>query len=529
MTLKTNDFSFNEIDSSAFDRFKSDDVIDDIAVSQRKLLESKPIEARKLLGQFFTGSVVSNYMASLVEKPKSKFVRILDAGAGAGILTASIGLRCLELGCRSVHAVLYELDTESAMALEQTMNIVQDIFTRNGASFTYEIHCEDFILSRNNWGKSFSSFDVSVINPPYFKYSAKESPYAKAVADLYRGDPNIYASFMAVVMDCLKSGGQMVSITPRSFTNGLYFKEFRSYLLLQSALDLVHVFKSRNKVFKESDYSVLQENIICRFVKGKIGKEVVVRSGSSHENINNANEEVYPVDLIIDPSNDQRLIRIPDSSREAEILRQAESLSMTFESAGYFISTGPVVEHRTRKYITQDAEAGNKVPLYRPHNITPLTSTWAGSGSKDVFFRLVIGHDKYTLESKNYVLLKRFSSKDERRRLVSGVYLASKHDCDYIGFGNKMNYIGVVNGSLSAVEAYGISAVFNSSFMDRYFRCISGNTQVNATEIRVMRFPSREEIKEIGKKIKSKKMHIFSEFDAIVNGVLGLEGVCSKG
>lgn len=108
-------------------------------------------------------------------------------------------------------------------------------------------------------------------------------------------------------------------------------------------------------------------------------------------------------------------------------------------------------------------------------------------------------HEKHTMENGTFVLLKRFSSKDEKRRLVSGVHLASTHDCEVIGFGNKTNYIGVSDGKLTIAEAYGLAAIFNSSFMDKYFRCISGNTQVNATEIRVMKFPTREQVKEIGK------------------------------
>ena len=126
------------------------------------------------------------------------------------------------------------------------------------------------------------------------------------------------------------------------------------------------------------------------------------------------------------------------------------------------------------------------------------------------------------MKNGNFVLLKRFSSKDEKRRLVSGVHLGKAQDYDLIGFGNKTNYIGVTDGNLTKNEAYGLAAVFNSSFMDRYFRCISGNTQVNATEIRVMKFPSCEQVQEIGKQIQKFKTPDASEIDKVVNKVLGL-------
>ena len=496
--------------------------VEDIIALQSNFLASKSINQRKSLGQFFTGAVVSEYMASLVNKPKSKAVHILDAGAGTGVLTASAALRCLDFGCKSVHAVLYELDSEAVPNLEQTLKVVQNIFRQQCSTFTFEICCEDFVLARPDKDESVQGFDISVINPPYFKYSVKASPYAKAVADLYKGDPNIYASFMAIVMASLNEGGQMVSITPRSFTNGLYFKGFRSYLLTESALDLIHIFKHRDKVFKNDDSSVLQENVICRFIKGKRFEVVTVRSSDCDASINNAVEEQYPLDLIIDPSNDQYIIRIPESAHEARILRQAENFPTTFEGAGYFISTGRVVEHRSRNYITEDTNTPNSVPLYRPHNVTPLTATWTGGHKKDVSFMLNDGHEKHTMKNGTFVLLKRFSSKDEKRRLVSGVHLKSAHNCELIGFGNKTNYVGVVGGNLTKIEAYGLAAVFNSSFMDKYFRCISGNTQVNATEIRVMKFPTREQVKEIGKQAQKLKTIETRKIDLIVNPALGL-------
>ena len=498
--------------------------MEDIIDLQSDFLGSKSIDTRKTLGQFFTGSIVSDYMASLINKPKSKTVRILDAGAGVGILTASTALHCLDLGCKAVHAVLYELDNEAIPNLEQTLKVVRNAFSQQRGVFTYEIRCEDFILMRPDKDENTHSFDVSVINPPYFKYSVKDSPYAKVAADLYHGDPSIYASFMAIVMACMKDGGQMVTITPRSFTNGLYFKGFRSYLLTKSALNLMHIFKYRDKVFKNNDSTVLQENVICRFIKGRNQGKITVCSSNCDASISYTNEEQYPVELIIDSSNDQKIIRIPESAYEAGILKQAETFFTTFEGAGYFISTGRIVEHRTRKYITKDTNAPNSIPLYRPHNVTPLTTKWTGSHRKEVSFMLNDGHEKHTIKNRTFVLLKRFSAKDEKRRLVAGVHLKGMHNCDFIGFGNKINYIGLSSGNLTKIEAYGLAAVFNSSFMDRYFRCISGNTQVNATEIRVMKFPSREQVNEIGKQVQKLKPSETNEIGLIVNQTLGVMG-----
>jgi len=497
-------------------------ILDDITELQSNFLISQPIEKRKALGQYYTGRAVAEYMASLIDIPQEKKLTLLDAGAGSGILAACAALYCLDRGCKNLHAVLYELDNDVLPSLEQTLKIICNVFKAKKASFTYEIKCEDFVLARADKNVFNDYFDIAVINPPYFKYSVTSSPYAKSASDLYHGDPNIYASFIAVAMASIKLKGQLIAITPRSFTNGLYFKGFREYLLTNSSLNLIHIFKQRDKVFKNKESAVLQENIICRYTKGNASKSIMIRSSNCDDSIKHSEEATYPQDLIIDPSNDQRLIRIPESSEDANTLRAAESLSSTFESSGYFISTGRVVEHRSRDFITQDNNAVDRVPLYRPHNITPLLATWSGKHKKDVSFLLANGYEKYVIKNSNYVLLKRFSSKDEKRRLVATIHLSSMGAYDYIGFGNKTNYIGVTNEELDSPEAYGLAAIFNSTFMDKYFRCVSGNTQVNATDIRVMKFPSRHEVKDIGRQAKKLTSITTEEIDRIISSVLCL-------
>lgn len=500
------------------------DVMSKVTRLQRAYLPTRTAEEKKNLGQFFTSSIVSDYMASMLDQPESNSIRILDAGAGSGILTASTALHCLRLGVTHVHAVLYELDPQVIDSLKKTLELVKTFFAQEKRDFTYEIRQQDFVLSRPDQQTGSELFDISVINPPYFKYSSKESPYARAASDLYRGDPNIYASFLGIALSSLKQGGQLVSITPRSFTNGLYFKGLRQYLLSESSINLIHIFKRRDKVFKSDDSSVLQENIICHFVKGANFDNVTIRSSNCSANISNSEEATYPTSLIIDPSNNESLIRVPESSEEAEILMNAELLATTFEGAGYFISTGRAVEHRTREFITTETNQANSVPLYRPHNVTPLVVTWSGRHKKDVSFLLNQDFEKHTNPNNTYVLLKRFSSKDEKRRLVAGVHIEQDHDCDFIAFGNKTNYIGIDSGQLEIDEALGLAAIFNSSFMDRYFRSISGNTQINATEVRVMRFPHREQVKEIGRLINEQQPTATNtaQIDLIVDPILGV-------
>lgn len=491
------------------------------AVEQLSLFDLKSRSESKELGQFFTAPETADYMASMFHATNNvALIKILDAGAGKGILTASTALHYLELGNRRIHAVLFEVDKDVLPALEDNMERLASLFIKKGGQFSYEILNEDFVLSRPD--KRGPSFHISIINPPYFKYNSKDSVYSGATADLFEGNPNIYASFMAVVSSCLVSGGQMVAIVPRSFTNGLYFKGFRNYLQSQMSLERAHIFRSRNRLFK--NMGVLQENIICKFVKNGQQPTIEIWSSTCSEDLAESEVARYPQELIIDGSNRHNIIRIPESAADGHILSLVEDWPSSFKENNYTISTGPVVEFRTREFITAETKK-DSIPLLRMHNVKAFRIEWTGRHWKDVRFILKEGHEKHTCSNKVYVILKRFSSKDEKRRLIAGIHDPKQFKDHLIGLENHLNYIGVKGEDMSLPEAFGLAALFNSTFMDRYFRSISGNTQVNATEIRLLKLPIRDQIISIGKEVQKIKDHEQSTVDEIVQSALNIQDI----
>ena len=474
---------------------------------------SKLNTAKKELGQYFTGLEIADYMATMIQPVNSSVVRILDAGAGTGVLTFSTSMRCLKLGHNRIHAVLYEIDRSILPQLEMNMSYISQIFRSKGGKFTFTIYNEDFVLSRPD--KSQKPFHISSINPPYFKYSSRTSPYAGATQDLYSGNPNIYASFMAVTAECLNPNGQMVAIVPRSFTSGLYFKDFRRYMGQNLSLDQVHVFKARDKVFKKLD--VLQENIICYYTKRKQKPYIKISSSIGYADLKKIKTANYQAQQIIDTLTGHEIIRIPEVPEDAEVLQTIGHWPSNFQKNNYFISTGPIVEYRMRNYITQLKQKNKTIPLLKAHNIKPFKSHWTGHNRKDVCFKFFKGHEKYTLKNQIYVILKRFSSKDERRRLVAAVHDPNTIKNHWIAMENHVNYIGSNDGPLEMAEAYGLAALFNSTLMDKYFRCLSGSTQVNATEIKLMKMPFRKTICQIGRSFFEDILMDQKNIDNIVN------------
>lgn len=466
-------------------------------------LKHNALKAKKF-AQYFTNIKIAIFMADMINDISShgtRTLRILDAGAGEGILGIQAVIRCIELGYKNIELTCYEIDDELHPLIKEHANTLKNSLETKDVRVDIQIISADFVLS-----KSSKKYDIAIINPPYFKYSVKASSYADATSDLFKGNPNIYASFMAICIESLRTKGILISITPRSFTNGLYFKGFRNFLYENVSFEHIHIFKSRDKVFKDSQ--VLQECVICKMIKTKQAENVAISSSNSDVDLASSIVNTYSKNLIIDMSNDLKMIHIPENKREASILIQANSLESTFEKSGYFISTGPVVEHRTREFITEhNSNPDIKIyaPLIRPHNVNPMEVRLLEHG-KNAYFLINKLSTKHLLKNKTYILLKRFSTKDEKKRLIAGILHADTSTSEYVGIGNKINYIGLKDEELSTEEAFGLSAVLNSKFMDDYFRCFSGNTQVNASEIRVMKFPSRRKVQCIGNELQDKKL-----------------------
>ena len=105
------------------------------------------------------------------------------------------------------------------------------------------------------------------------------------------------------------------------------------------------------------------------------------------------------------------------------------------------------------------------------------------------------------MPNANYLFVKRFTAKEEHRRLQCGVYLARKYpDYAKISTQNKINFIGGLS-DLSECIVYGLYVLFNSTLYDCYYRILNGSTQVNSTEINSMPVPPLESIEHMGKEL----------------------------
>ncbi len=490
-------------------------------------------ETRKLRGQFFTPKQVSTFMANLFEICDDT-INLLDPGAGTGILIAAFCERLLN-NDKIVNLTIdaYENDADILPFLKMVLDSCKVELEEKGHNVRYNIYEQDYVLhNKRYFTKSdlmwttdkYVLYNYILSNPPYYKLNA-DSPQSTVMSGLISGQPNIYALFMALSASMLKPEGEMVFITPRSFCSGLYYKKFREWFLGNVRITNIHIFESRKEIFDND--AVLQENIIIKAKKSKkIEKyEKVIISESKNKHFDKlSNLEVQSKDVIFRKNGDI-FIRIPTSPLDLEILHIVDSWPNTLKELGLEISTGPVVSFRAEEYLLPELTKNqSSVPLLWMHNMKDMSVVLSLRKNKKASAIQVCSETKpLLLPVKNYVLVKRFSSKEQERRLYASVLLESEFPYKTVGIENHINYIHKLNGSLSVHEAFGIAAILNTTIVDKFFRSLNGNTQVNATDIRSLPFPDIEDIKKIGKFVyESKSYKNGIDLDSIVMGILGL-------
>lgn len=455
-------------------------------------------EHKKERGQFFTPAVISSFMGNIASEPRSKNIRILDPGCGTAVLSCSLIERLVQYNLESIELVAYETDFMLFPYIEKSLQNLKRWLKEKNIGFKYTLLVNDFIEDMANaLDEHEDSFDYIISNPPYFKLS-KDDKRIKLFEKQVKGQPNIYSFFMAVSVNLLKKEGEFIFIVPRSFASGQYFNSFRDYFFSHISLNYVHLFKSRSKTFDRD--KVLQETLILKGSK-TISRKVVISTSEGLKDLKAPIIKEYDLKEIIDLKSKAKILHLPTSEFEEEVMLLFKSWKNNLIDFGIQISTGPVVSFRAKEFLFDTFQNTTTflTPLYWLHNITKMKVDWpVFVSNKSQYINITETSSKILLPNKNYVFLRRFSSKDDKSRLIAAPYLRNQTQMNLIGVENKLNYIYSLKGELGNNEVVGIAALLNSEIFDTYFRTFNGNVNVSATEIRLMPFPPIEEIREIG-------------------------------
>lgn len=303
---------------------------------------------------------------------------------------------------------------------------------------------------------------------------------------------------MAMSLHLLKEDGEMVFIIPRSWTSGNYFKTFRKYLLRNGEINNIHLFINRNNLFKQD--SILQETIIVKVSKSHNNPEFINVSSSNDFMFDDLKRFKLPYELSVS-RDDNSFIFLPTNQSEVNVLTLLNKFEYSLTDLGIKLKTGLTVGFRNKELLS-DYQCPQSVPIFYPCHFNEGFVKFPVDTDKKQF----ILKDKSSLlqDNKNFLFLKRFTSKEEERRLQPAIYLHdSLNEFNYISTDNKINFIDTINKNdyLTLPEIYGLFALFNSTIYDMYYRILDGSTQVNASEINSMPVPDRNSLKQLGNKI----------------------------
>ncbi|MCQ2250884.1 MAG: Eco57I restriction-modification methylase domain-containing protein [Bacteroidales bacterium] len=494
-------------------------MLNEVSHNTEQFIGEMPKDLRKEYGQFFTSKETARYMASMfnVDKDQSE-INILDAGAGSGILSIAFLEKCNDFLSEGniVHLVCYENDENILPLLKSNLELAMQN-CRFG--FDYEIRNENYILSqKSNFQPtlfdtvSYKKFDYIIGNPPYKKIG-KDAPEAKAMEQVCYGAPNLYFLFMSMGIANLKNGSELVYIIPRSWTSGAYFERFRQYLFSNCVITDIHLFESRDKVFDKE--SVLQETMILK-VRKTIDKpeSISVTTSNSNSDFENITLLKVPYNVVVSDIN--YYVRLVTDESEVRILELLSRFKDTLLDLGLRMKTGLVVDFRARELLKENQDE-NTIPLiYSQHIREGRVRFPNGKGTE----YLLKDRQGLMQVNKNYLFLKRFTSKEESRRLQCGIYLKRYlPDFEYISSQNKVNFIDGLQ-ELSECVVYGLFVLFNSKIYDMYYRILNGSTQVNSSEINAMPVPSMPIIEKMGKDLLKNKDLSVENCDTILNQYL---------
>lgn len=464
---------------------------------------------RSRLGQFMTPTAIADFMASLFTQWPAK-TYLLDPGAGIGSLTEAFAERFRERAPRgaTLEAHGYEVDRVLLGYLKEHLEGIGERVRDRGQRFRGMAHDRDFIHEASFLsGMGAPRFTHAILNPPYKKI-ANTSEHRRLLRAVGLETVNLYSAFLGLTIALMADGGEIVAIVPRSFCNGTYFRPFRRFLLERTAITHLHVFESRSSAFKDDE--VLQENLIIRLVRGAKPQSVAV-SFSQDAHFTDFESRTVPFAEIVHPGDTNQFIRIPDGHDD----KSSAFLPCALADLGLTVSTGPVVDFRVRTHAQRVPE-GEYAPLLYAHHFPGGQLSWPLAHKKPNALMLHSDTRKWLMPRGFYTLTKRFSAKEERRRLVAFVIDPNEMPQPLYGFENHLNVYHEGKAGLSEELARGLAVFLNSTAADRAFRTFSGHTQVNAGDLRALRYPDRATLIRYGQWAKQAGSTTQEAIDACV-------------
>ncbi len=498
--------------------------VDLIRITANEKLDPKKKGA---LGQFFTSAPIARYMASLFKSIEGD-VTVLDPGCGpCSLMAAFVDEAIRRKSSNNINASVYDIEQRIISFATESLSLCKSTFEKSGGKFNSNLSQVDYILNGCDNNSLFDrgvSFTHIIMNPPYKKITTS-SEHRQALRSAGIETVNLYAGFVALAVQKLAHDGELIAIIPRSFCNGPYYQSFRSFILKETSITHLHIFDSRSNAF--SSDNVLQENIIIHLVKGRQQEDVVITSspvadfaideGTGVVTASDMTTRTVAFEKIVYPNDKANFIHIAANERDQAIIDRLSPFSSTLGELDVQVSTGPVIDFRLKDDLRKDIEDG-AVPLIYPVHLNGGVN-WPKDSKKPNAISVSEKSRSWLWKHEgHFVIVRRFSAKEEQRRIVATPYNSSLPG-GLIGFENKLNVFHNNKKGFDKNLSLGLYVYLNSTLLDKYYRLFGGHTQVNAADLRNIHYPSAESLRRIGKLVDSVTLEQ-KQIDDLLDGEL---------
>ncbi|WP_409300895.1 BsuBI/PstI family type II restriction endonuclease [Pseudomonas sp. KCJK8993] len=460
------------------------------------------------LGQFFTPQSIALYMASMFKNIQGK-VKLLDPGAGPGSLTAAFTDELISRSqTNSISVDAFEIEPIIHPYLKRSLDVCESALASESILSSFTLKKLDFIHSAftDDLFRLEEKYTHVLMNPPYKKISAT-SAHRKLLRLAGIETVNLYSGFVALALKQLLPGGELIAIIPRSFCNGPYYQAFRELIIQTSAINHIHIFDSRNIAFSEDE--VLQENIIIHLTKGKAQGDVTITSSPTSDfhideesgTVTVSDMTIRTVDFgsIVYPNDKEKFFHIAANDRDLAVIKKLSAFTSTLKDLDVNVSTGPVVSFRAKDQL-RDSLDETSVPLLNPSHLG-LIVNWPKEGKKPNAIEVTPITKKSLWANKgSFIFVRRFSSKEEKRRITATIYEESLPG-ELIGLDNGLNVFHFNKSGIDSKFARGLFVYLNSTLLDKFYRNFGGHTQVNATDLKNLNYPSRDSLLRLGARV----------------------------
>lgn len=312
-----------------------------------------------------------------------------------------------------------------------------------------------------------------VMNPPYGRVRLDDVERTRWARYLY-GHANLYSLFLAAGLEALDDKGILAALVPTSFLAGRYFASLRGELARQASLREVTFVEQRGGVFT----GVLQETCLATFTRRRTRRTAIA----------SANGRIADVAKVASPRGDRPWV-LPRRADDAHVSAAAVTMPLTLASAGWQVSTGPLVWNRRRSDLGSEPSEVSAPVLWaadldggRLHR-DPMRD--------DLRWLVLRGSDTAVmLLTHPAVLVQRTTAPEQQRRVVC----VELTPVDLLVWGGAVvveNHVNVIRPSVPEplLSRAALAAVLSTRTIDRLTRCISGSVALSAYELESLPLP----------------------------------------